>query len=976
MAPSDSSTSESLSSTNTTVPTSSLITNLPHLVTVKLTHDNFLLWKAQIVPYLKGQKVFGYVDGTISMPPQSIPASSDGSITIPNPAFLTWVQQDQMVLSALISSLIERLIAQVVGYFTSGEVWTALERLFASHSRARIMQTHFLLATLKKGGSFVTDYFQKFKSLSDTLAAAGQPLNEFESLSFVLAGLDIDFDSIVTTISTRGDTMPLKDLYSHLLIHVQRIEHQSATTESVFPSTNVATKSPPQRGRGRRSSSFNRGRGCGRNRGFPPLLPTPQASSANASLYCSSVSAGDLNWYPDTGATHHITYDLNNLNLQQEEYTGQDQVHVGNGQGLPINHLGSSSLSFPHATFLLKNILHELPSSKVSIIMVSTPCPLLSHLRLLFMLSCEFGLPWMASTLGWDILHCVLFVRKIKAIQTDWGGEFRKLNPFFAKCGIAHRLSYPHHHKQNGFVERKHRHIVDTSLTLLAAASMSHNLHHRGYRCLHIPSGRVYISKNVIFDETRFPFGLSSQTPTSTPISSIPQSLQTRSKNAIHKPKALPPDFIRQPPPKAFVSEFWPLDVEPTCFTLASKSPQWCEAMNTEFNALLRNGTWSLIPPEPTMNLIGCKWVFKIKQKSDGSLDRYKARLVAKSFHQKPSVDNGDTFSPVVKPTTIRIVLSLVVSSNWCIKQLDVQNAFLHGHLQENVYMVQPPGFVHPSQPNHVCHLHKALYGLKQAPQAWFSRLTNRLLELGFVGSFSDTSQYILSTSPSPIYFLIYIDDIIVTGPNPMSINRLISSLKQDFALKNLGPLHYFLGVEALPDPHVLQCLPPLLYRLSRVILLYTEALLALCNISLTRPNVSFAVNKSSKKQHTVSRSSTEAEYRALANATAELTWLQSLLCKLGVFLKNPPTLWCDNIGATYLIANPVFHARTKHVEIDLHFVRDKVQSGGLNVHLKDRYFLPLVSSHFASLRDNLTVTALPLRLRGPIEDTVANHQH
>ena len=126
----------------------------------------------------------------------------------------------------------------------------------------------------------------------------------------------------------------------------------------------------------------------------------------------------------------------------------------------------------------------------------------------------------------------------------------------------------------------------------------------------------------------------------------------------------------------------------------------------------------------------------------------------------------------MIKPTTIRIVLSLAVSSNWCIHQLDVQNAFLHGTLQESVFMVQPPGFSHPSKPNAVCHLHRALYGLKQAPQAWFSKLTSRLLELAFVGSRLDYSLYILSTGPSLIFFLIYVDDIIVTSPDQQLSNN------------------------------------------------------------------------------------------------------------------------------------------------------------------------------------------------------------
>lgn len=103
--------------------------------------------------------------------------------------------------------------------------------------------------------------------------------------------------------------------------------------------------------------------------------------------------------------------------------------------------------------------------------------------------------------------------------------------------------------------------------------------------------------------------------------------------------------------------------------------------MTTEF-ALLQNGTWILVPRQPHMNLVGCKWM-KLKRKSDGTIDRYKAQLVAKGFHQQLGIDYGDTFSPVVKPTTIRTVLSIAVSSNWCIKQLDITNAFLHDFLQE-----------------------------------------------------------------------------------------------------------------------------------------------------------------------------------------------------------------------------------------------------------------------------------------------------
>jgi hypothetical protein len=117
-------------------------------------------------------------------------------------------------------------------------------------------------------------------------------------------------------------------------------------------------------------------------------------------------------------------------------------------------------------------------------------------------------------------------------------------------------------------------------------------------------------------------------------------------------------------------------------------------------------------------NVVSCKWVFKLKKKANGLVERHKARLVAKGFHQQVGLDYGETYSPVVKPTTIRTALFIAYFAGWSLKQIDIQNAFLHGFLFEDVHMVQPPGFINPSYPQHVCKLHKALYGLKQAPHA------------------------------------------------------------------------------------------------------------------------------------------------------------------------------------------------------------------------------------------------------------------
>jgi len=135
-----------------------------------------------------------------------------------------------------------------------------------------------------------------------------------------------------------------------------------------------------------------------------------------------------------------------------------------------------------------------------------------------------------------------------------------------------------------------------------------------------------------------------------------------------------------------------------------------------EFSALVDYHFWwgiTLVPRKPNVNLVGCKWIFKINWKLDGIVELYNARLVAKGFPKQPDIDYGDTYNPFVKPTKLRIVLSITVASNWCIRQLDAQNALLHGYLHEDVFMVQSPGYVHSSFSYYVCYPNKYLYGLK-----------------------------------------------------------------------------------------------------------------------------------------------------------------------------------------------------------------------------------------------------------------------
>ncbi|CAL2244870.1 unnamed protein product [Prunus armeniaca] len=428
--------------------------------------------------------------------------------------------------------------------------------------------------------------------------------------------------------------------------------------------------------------------------------------------------------------------------------------------------------------------------------------------------------------------------------------------------------------------------------------------------------------------------------------------------------------------------------------------------MTEEINALLKNHTWSLVPSSPSQNLVGCKWVFRIKHHSDDFIERYKARLVANGFHQRSGINYIETFNPIIKPTIIRTILSLAISCGWSLRQLDVKMPFSMGFFKKMSTCLNPMVSLIP------------LVLLMSASFTKHSMASKKHLVLGSITSASHT-----------IFLLLYVDGIVVTGNDSTHLQQFISLLGGHFDIKDLGPLNYFLGLQVLhkdgtlhinqlkyahdllQKANLLNSKPASTPLVAKVLLSvfngtlisnpteYCKLIGSLEYRTLTCPDISFAVNTvaqfmsaprtshlvaakrilryikgtndlsltftpqiavarlsvysdadwagcldsrrsttgyvitlgtnltswCSKKQPTISCSSTESEYRALSYTCAETTRLCSLLHKLGVHLWFPVQLFCDNLNTRYIAANPVFHARTCHIELDYHFVCEKV---------------------------------------------------
>ncbi|CAL1352482.1 unnamed protein product [Linum trigynum] len=542
--------------------------------------------------------------------------------------------------------------------------------------------------------------------------------------------------------------------------------------------------------------------------------------------------------------------------------------------------------------------------------------------------------------------------------------------------------------------------------------------------------------------------------------SSSPPPLRRSNRSTLGQPPIRHQDYV------SYSAEAIPI---PTRFSQAQGDPNWDGAMNAEFAALDANKTWSIVPrPPPPTPVIGSRWVYTLKFLPDGTLERYRARVVAQGYSQEYGIDFEETFAPVAKMVSVRSLLAVASIRQWPLYQLDVKNAFLHGDLKETVYMEIPPGYPHGNRANQVCLLHRSLYGLKQAPRAWFEKFQSTILSLGFQQSLNDPSLFTRRSSRGLVVLLLYVDDMIVSGDDAEGISALTKGLHESFSLKELGSLSYFLGLEVhrsskgillsqqkyiddlLDSSRFSDCTPvstPMelhlkLGRETGTLLsdggkFYRSIVGSLIYLTSTRPDIAYAVQIVSqfmsaprsahmdavhrilrylqgtrsvglflpangsfvlqafsdsdyagcidtrrstsgwcirlgdsfiswrcKKQDRVSKSSTEAEYRAMSEVTSELEWLRRLLGDLGVVCEVPMQLYVDNTSAIRIATNPVLHDRTKHIEVHVHYIRDLVNDGTIRVsHItSEDQIADLLTKAFTASRHSFLAGKLMMR--------------
>ena len=321
------------------------------------------------------------------------------------------------------------------------------------------------------------------------------------------------------------------------------------------------------------------------------------------------------------------------------------------------------------------------------------------------------------------------------------------------------------------------------------------------YRCLVLETNTIVETRDADFFKHIFPMKRMRLTNESSSVipqvrssSNLNENQSTQELRHSKRPKNgtnFGPEFIT-----AFL-----IEDDPKTYQEAIKSVDatfWKDAIHSELELIMSNHKWDLVELPRGCKIIGCKWVFKKKLKANGSIDKFKVRLVAKGYTQKEGIDYFDTYSLVTRLTTIRILITMASIHKLIVHQMDVKTAFLNGDLDEESYMDQLEGFIVQGQESKICKLRKSLYGLKQAPKHWHEKFYNTLISNEFVVNESDRCVYKKFSSDSGVIICLYVDDMLILGTDMDVVKSTKDLLSSNFDMKDLGEADVILGIKII----------------------------------------------------------------------------------------------------------------------------------------------------------------------------------
>eukprot|EP00253_Pinus_taeda_P017403 PITA_17403 len=375
------------------------------------------------------------------------------------------------------------------------------------------------------------------------------------------------------------------------------------------------------------------------------------------------------------------------------------------------------------------------------------------------------------------------------------------------------------------------------------------------------------------------------------------------------------------------------------------QQPVWVDAMVEEYDSIIRNSVWDVIPRPQGKLVVSSKWLYKVKQVADGSVEKHKASFVARGFSQVEGINYDETFGLVPRYSSIKSMLALSAQMGWKIHQMDVKTTFLNGKIEEEVYIEQPEGFETFNHESHVCRLKRAFDGLKQAPRAWYTKIDRYFTRLGFTKSEADVNLYHIMVEGKPLIVFLYVDDQILTGKyaneilkrfhmekcNPMQIPLAGNWRKEDATSGEVvATIVYWQLVGSLM--YLVNTRSDLCFavnQLSQAMVHRTKLFWSPSDRKSTYGGIfnlgSTAVSWYSRKQRSVVLSSAEAKYMVASQAACEAIWMQKIL--LGFFGQrmDPTVIYRNNQSCIKLSKKSIFHDRSKHIDIRYHHLRDCV---------------------------------------------------